>query len=69
MSRNRSSHYLMVAIEWPVSISPEHAAEMVEAALCEAKDLGHFRIVHGNGPNPPYESDCETVSVYADERP
>ena len=69
MSKNRSSHYILVAIDWPASISPENAAEMVEAALCEAKELGHFRIMHGNGPNPPYEADCESFSVFPDERP
>lgn len=69
MSRHRSTHFVLVAIDWPVSISPEHAADMVDAAMNEAKDNGHFRIVHGNGPNPPYETDCTSFSVFPDERP
>lgn len=67
--RNRSSHYILVAIDWPASISPEFAAEMVEMAMQRAKDDGVFQIVHGNGPNPPYEADCEGFTVYPDERP
>lgn len=69
MSHHRRQHYILVAIDWPAPISTDQAAELVQTALDEAKANGAFNIVHGNGPNPPYYSDCDDIAVFPDERP
>lgn len=69
MSKHRHNHYVLVDIGFPVSIAPELAAELVETALQTAIDEGALSIVHGNGPNPPYEGAPEYLRVFPDERP
>lgn len=65
----RESHYVLVHLTWPTAVSTDSAADMVEAAIQQAKDNEGFRGMHGNGPKPPYEFDLESFSVYPDERP
>lgn len=65
----RRHHYVLVEIGFPSGVPTELAAEMVEAAIQEAIDDGKLMIVHGNGPNPPYEGSPDLLIVHPDERP